>query len=327
MPPKRRSPLVYALQFLLGVFLFAGLLYISGINLSTLDLLQDLHTGSLLAAFALTILLTFFISFRWNLIVNTLAGSKVISQSESYLYVLLGRTIGFILPKDFSDIAARTLLLSRRNNLSIHLSTNSLILDKLLDLIVSAVFLAPSILYVIGRATIAQSLALLAIFIVLAFVLLFFFGVYVFRFIFSTYNFMISFLLRLLGRKFKPIRPENIPSRTIGYGYIASVAKQFSIGLRALFLGQAVGINISALPFLFGASISQMSYVVAVTPDGLGVFDAAWYAVLLTLGISQDQIGVFLVTQRVFTILSISAMTLLMLAIIFLFRDKEAKKA
>lgn len=326
MPPKRRSPLIYLIQFLLGVALFAALLYISGINLATFDLLQDLDVSSLLAAFALTILLTFFISFRWNLIVNTLAGSKIMSQVESYLYVLLGRTIGFVLPKDFSDIAGRTLLLSRRNNLSIHLSTNSLILDKLLDLIVSAVFLAPSILYVLGRATAAQSLTLLVGAITLAFVLLFFLGIYVFRFIFSTYNLVISFLLRLIGRKFQPIRPENIPSRTIGYGYLASVAKQFSIGLRALFLGQAVGINISALPFLFGASISQMSYVVAVTPDGLGVFDAAWFAVLLTLDISEDQIGVFLVTQRVFTILSISAMTLLMLAITFLLKNKEAKK-
>jgi uncharacterized membrane protein YbhN (UPF0104 family) len=93
------------------------------------------------------------------------------------------------------------------------------------------------------------------------------------------------------------------------------VAKQICIGLRALFLGQAVGIFLSPVVFLFGASVTQMSYVVSVTPDGLGVYDAAWYGVLALDGIADTAIGSFLILQRVFTIVVIGALTLLIFGV------------
>jgi uncharacterized protein (TIRG00374 family) len=315
-PPTPARIATFAIQLVLGVLLFAGLMYWAGIDASTLALMGDLQWGGLLGAFAFTALLIFFISYRWNLIVNSLAGKKVLSQAESFFYVLLGRTIGFVLPKDFSDMLARAALLTRRNGVSIHISTNSLILDKLLDLIVSIVFLGPSLLFVSGSLGTAQSLGVLTLALVLGFALLTFSGTGIFKLIFRFYNFAVGGLLSLLRRKFQPVDPAPIPSRTISVGYLASIAKQFSIGVRVLFLCQAVGINLTAAPALFGASISQMSYVVAVTPDGLGVFDAAWYAVLLALGTPEQLIALFLIVQRVFTILAIGLMTLAMLLVV-----------
>jgi len=303
---------VYLLQLAVGLLLYLGILSLTGVTIETLNFLGTLHWASLFASLLLTILLTGFISFRWRLLANALTGSPVLSQVDSFFYVLAGRSIGFLLPKDLSDMVVRTLLLARRNNVPLHISTSSLILDKMLDLIVSAVFLGPSLLFIFRQTTMRESLELLLTLVLVVFLLLWFSSPYVLRSIFYGYNLARKILLGLLRRDYQPVEDISLPSSTFAVGYLASVAKQICIGLRALFLGQAVGIFLSPVVFLFGASITQMSYVVSVTPDALGVYDAAWYGVLTVAGMADTAIGFFLILQRVFTIVVIGALTLLM---------------
>jgi uncharacterized protein (TIRG00374 family) len=308
---KLKAP-IYLIQLVAGLLLYLGILSLAGVNFETLNFLKTLDWASLFFSLVLTILLTGFISLRWRLLANALAGYPALSQVDSFFYVLAGRTIGFVLPKDLSDMLVRTLFLSRRNNVPLHVSTSSLILDKILDLIVSLVFLGPSLLFVFGETTISESLGILAVVAIVVFLLLLFGSPFVLRFIFFGYNQARRVVLGLLRRDYQSIHPASLPSSTYALGYLASVAKQICIGLRAWFLGQAVGIFLSPLAFLFGASITQMSYVVSVTPDGLGLFDAAWYGVLSLDRVAESEIGSFLILQRVFTILVIGALTLIM---------------
>lgn len=313
--PKLRAP-IYFIQLMAGLVLYLGILSQAGVNFQTLNFLKTLDWASLFFSLVLTILLTGFISFRWRLLANALAGYTALNQVDSFFYVLAGRTIGFVLPKDLSDMVVRTLFLSRRNQVPMHISTSSIILDKMLDLIVSVIFLGPSLLFIFGETTIWESLGILAVSAIVVFLLLLFGSPYVLRSIFFGYNLARKVILGLLRRDYQPIQPANLPSSTYALGYVASVAKQICIGLRAFFLGQAVGISLSPLAFLFGASITQMSYVVSVTPDGLGVFDAAWYGVLSLGGVGDTAVGSFLILQRVFTLLVIGALTLLMFGVV-----------
>jgi len=305
----------YLLQLVAGLLLYLGILSLAGVNLETLDFLKTLDWPGLFVGLLLTILLTGFISFRWSLLANALAGYRALNQTDSLFYVLAGRSIGFVLPKDLSDMVVRTLFLSRRNKVPIHVSSSSLILDKMLDLIVSIVFLGPALLFVFGKTTISESLLILILVVLLVFLLLLFSSPYVLRSIFFGYNLARKIVLGWLRRDYQPVQPASLPPSTYALGYLASVAKQICIGLRALFLGQAVGISLSPLAFLFGSSITQMSYVVSVTPDGLGVFDAAWFGVLSLGGVAEISIGSFLILQRVFVILVIGALTLLMFGV------------
>jgi uncharacterized membrane protein YbhN (UPF0104 family) len=302
---------LYLVQLIVGLLLYLGILSLAGVDLETMSFLQTLDWSSLFFSFLLTLLLTGFISIRWALIANGLAGVKVLSQVESYFYVLAGRTIGFVLPKDLSDMVVRTLFLARRNKVALHVSTSSLILDKMLDLIVSLVFLGPALLYFLGQLSLEAAVGLLLVAVGVVFLVLLFGSPYVLRLIFFGYNLASGLMLRLLRRQPRPIQAASLPSKVFALGYLASVAKQLCIGMRAFFLGQAVGIVLSPLAFLFGASITQMSYVVSVTPDGLGVYDAAWYGVLSLGAIAEPAIGSFLILQRVFVILVIGALTLL----------------
>jgi len=314
-----KSP-IYIIQLAAGLLLYLGILRLAGVDLETLNFLQSLDWASLFFSFLLTLLLTGFISYRWALLANGLAGYRALSQLDSYFYVLAGRSIGFVLPKDLSDMVVRTLFLARRNKVPLHVSTSSLILDKMLDLIVSAVFVGPALFFMLGQATLSEALTLLLILGVFVFLVLLFGSPLVLRVIFFFYNLASGFVLRLLRREVHPVQPVSLPPKTFAIGYLASVAKQLCIGLRAFFLGQAVGIFLSPLAFLFGASITQMSYVISVTPDGLGVYDAAWYGVLSLCGVSDSAIGSFLILQRVFIILVIGALTLLMFGLVSLKR-------
>lgn len=316
---------IYFLQLAVGLLLYLGILSLTGVTLETLNFLGTLDWASLFASLLLTILLTGFISFRWRLLANALTGSPMLNQADSFFYVLAGRCIGFLLPKDLSDMGVRTLFLARRNNVPLHIATSSLILDKMLDLIVSAVFLGPSLLFIFGQTTMRESLELLLALVFVVFLLLWFSSPYVLRFIFYGYNLARKVLLGLLRRYYQPVEDISLPSSTFAVGYLASVAKQICIGLRALFLGQAVGLFLSPVVFLFGASITQMSYVVSVTPDALGVYDAAWYGVLSVEAIPDTDIGSFLILQRVFTIVVIGALTLLMFGVTSWRRSVEGR--
>ena len=288
----------------------------AGVNLEALNFLKKLDLVSLLISFLLTMVLTGFISFRWSLIANALAGFQALSRLESFFYVLAGRTVGFILPKDLSDMVVRTLFLARRNKVSILISTSSLILDKMLDLIVSLVFLFPSLIFVLGQVSVSDALLLLAALAITVFFILRFGSNIVLELFFVAYNLLGSIVFRWLRRDFHTAAAPVIAPAVFAIGYLASLAKQICIGLRAFFLGQALGIGLSPLDFLFAASITQMSYIVSVTPDGLGIYDAAWFAVLNVVGIADPLIGSFLVLQRVFVIVVIGALTLLTYAMV-----------
>src|SRR3972149_3620898 len=164
----------YLLQLVAGLLLYLGILSLPGVNLETLDFFKTLDWPGLFVGLLLTILLTGFISFRWSLLANALAGYRALNQTDSLFYVLAGRSIGFVLPKDLSDMVVRTLFLSRRNKVPIHVSSSSLILDKMLDLIVSIVFLGPALLFMLGRATLSEALSLLLILGVFVFLVLLF---------------------------------------------------------------------------------------------------------------------------------------------------------
>lgn len=317
---------IYWIQLAFGLLLYLGILYLSGVNLQTLDFLKDLDWTSLFISLLLTILLTAFISIRWSLIANGLAGYKALSQLESFFYVLAGRTVGFVLPKDLSDMAVRTLFLARRNQVPVLISTSSLILDKMLDLIVSLVFLLPALLFVFQLATIPEALLLLVTLSAAVFLLLRFGSNLVLGLFFYGYNLLAGVVFRVLRREFKRATAPAIASSTFSLGYLASLAKQICIGLRAYFFGQAVGISLSPLVFLFAASITQMSYVVSVTPDGLGIYDGAWYAVINALTSGEQPIDSFLILQRVFTIVVIGGLTLLTFGVVS-WRKREKDKA
>ena len=105
------------------------------------------------------------------------------------------------------------------------------------------------------------------------------------------------------------IERPHLPHQTLSHAFLLSVVKFLATSLRSACFAQALGMSASPLVFVMGTPITQLSFPIALTPGGLGIFEAAWYGVLLQSGISQASIAPFLVEQRVLTMVFIGVLT------------------
>lgn len=306
---RRNKTWLYILQFIAGIVLYAGLLYLADLG-EISELLFEVKFGYLIPAFILTFLLTFVISLRWKAITDHLAGTIVFGHIQSFLYLLFSRTVGFVLPKDLSDVASRIFILNKRHKLSFYLSANSIVIDRFFDLIVSLIFLIPSFLFVFGRINLQVAVALLALLITASGLLLAADRGLGLRLLSSAYNWMSKAVAKILRRRTRQVAPASVPTRVMLTALLSTIVKQVAIGLRAYYFGMAIGIDLSWWLCIGIASISQMSYLVSITPDGLGIVDATWFGLFLYLGLSQDSIALFLLEQRILVIVFIGVLTL-----------------
>jgi uncharacterized membrane protein YbhN (UPF0104 family) len=69
---------------------------------------------------------------------------------------------------------------------------------------------------------------------------------------------------------------------------------------RFYYISCAVELSLPWLIFAASFPITQLSLVLAVTPGGLGLFDASWYGVLLLGGVSHQDALTFVIAQRAY---------------------------
>jgi uncharacterized membrane protein YbhN (UPF0104 family) len=84
-----------------------------------------------------------------------------------------------------------------------------------------------------------------------------------------------------------------------------SIVINSALATRFYFIARAAGLNLQPLsyPWLTFAAcfpLTQLSLVIAVTPGGLGIFDASWYGVLLLGGLTHQDALTFVVAQRAY---------------------------
>ena len=68
---------------------------------------------------------------------------------------------------------------------------------------------------------------------------------------------------------------------------------------------------ISPLLIILGTPLGQLSYLFAFTPGGLGIFEAGWLAILKIGGITTEQALIFVVGQRILTVIFIGILALI----------------
>ena len=103
----------------------------------------------------------------------------------------------------------------------------------------------------------------------------------------------------------------DLPQRALSRAYLFAISKFLFTVIRFVFLAMALDMQVSPLIFLLGAPMGQLSFLLAFTPGGLGIFEAGWYAVLAQAGVPDNHISPFLIEQRVFTTLFVGILALL----------------
>jgi uncharacterized membrane protein YbhN (UPF0104 family) len=290
-------------RLLLGLFslgILGLVLYMGGMDAWRQVLRADLRWVGL--AFACTALLTYVSAMRWALIANALAGTRLCSTRAYYHYLMMGKTVGLVLPEAVGVYTIGPLNMKLDGQASFKLAFGSLFLDKLFDIGLSGILLVPTAAYVLHLISLPACAALFGLFFAgLAVVLIGWYGPLL----------DLGFRLRDRVRNWKGVRnlkawealgalrhEQAPPQRVALAAYGLTVVRYLFMTARFAAVSLAVGVAVPPLLVFVGIPIAQLGLLLAVTPGALGALEAGWLGVLLLAGLPRQDIATFLIGQR-----------------------------
>ncbi len=293
----------HLLSLAIGLTLIGMLIAFGGAdNLKQLD---TIHPVPLAIAFMLTLGINTAIAGRWGILANSLDGRRVAGWLDYAHYFLISRALGFVLPKDVTDLGSRTLSLNQIHHMSLTRASASVLLDRVADMLIAGVFTLTvlpfwlnwwspqmTLLMMIGVALCGAIALLLA-------------QHWLSRHTVQMYNSSLRLIYRLpLLRKRSPVLLEttNLSGQTIFHAYLFSLLKFGCTAGRMVYFALALGLSIPASLLILGTPLGQVSYLFSFTPGGLGIFEAGWFAILTLGEVAPAEIATFVVGQRVLTL-------------------------
>lgn len=309
---RNRAVLRHLLLLAVGVVLFGLFIYLTGVE--SLRQLGSLAPIPLAGAALATLGITVTIAVRWGTLANALGQEQGADWHDYYHYFLVSRALGFILPKDVTDLGGRTLWLQQRTEMPLARAGTSVVLDRLFDLMAALVFLIAALPFWIGATGAAVSIGLTVLVAAVAGLLLV-----------AGHTVLIDGLIRLLNGILRRLSDGSrlhrylsalhvvgeLDRRTVATVYVLSLFKFLCTTGRFICFALALGIPIAPVILFLGTPVGQLSYAFSVTPGGLGIFEAGWFAILRVADVPTAAASSFVVGQRILTLVLIVIFALL----------------
>jgi uncharacterized protein (TIRG00374 family) len=314
-----RTWLKHILQIGLGIALLGLVLYLGGAD--NLDQLKQLRWLPLVGGLGATFGIAASIALRWQTLVRSFYKDFAAGWLSLFRYFLWNRLVGFIVPKDLSDIGGRTATLVVKHDVPLQYAGASVLLDRVFDIVIMGLFLGPSLLFLTDSVGIVGGMAFM-ILIASGFYFLIQFGYHFLTDLISkAFNLFVGLLRRLpiiRQRSLNKLEFFPLSKHHFSRAYFFSLLKFSCTALRFVFFARALAMPISPFVFFLSMPIGQLSFLFAFTPGGIGIFEAGWYAILAYIGVPHSYISPFLIEQRIFTIIFIGILFLISELIAFL---------
>ncbi len=295
-----------------GLFLLGLLVFIGGTE--SLNQLAHMHALPLAGALLTTIGINVSIAGRWGMLANTLAGRRVASWLDYYHYFIISRAMGFVLPKDVTDLGSRTAALNQVHGMSLTQAGASVLFDRLADLLSLCIFLAATLPYWLGIASAQTTFVLMGVFplvVGVAVVLAHRQFIAATIWLFNSLLGLFRYIPVLRRRSPKRLEATALDRPTVIGVYLWSLLKFGFTAARMVCFALAIGVPIPAALLILGTPPGQLSYLFAFTPGGLGIFEAGWFAILSVAGVASEHVTAYVVGQRLLTLLLIILLALL----------------
>jgi uncharacterized protein (TIRG00374 family) len=300
-PEIGKVPRKYAL-WVLALVLMAGFVYWGRHNLDKILTLEPLYVG---LCFACTAGIALISALKWRVALRSIGETDAAHFGSLLYYFMFGRAVGLVLPMDVSDFGVRTMSLKLNHSVSIGRASYSVYMDRTFDLVVAGLFLAPSILSILGTIEPSTGLWLFAA--------CFAFGLVSFAFWGKQTMIVIVFIFQQLFKAVCKIpwigkRVDPVAERKILTGYdlgkiavplfLLSSAKFVLTAMRFVTIGIAMGLTLSSVKILLFVPGAQFAALFALTPAGLGIADWSWFALLIKIGADEAMIVPYLISLR-----------------------------
>jgi len=284
------------LSLIFGLVLFLAIIQFGGWQ--QLVQFKQLDYKFLFLAFLATFGITYSMTLRWKRIVETIEPDlRKIKSARYYHYLLLSRISGFIVPKDIGDFATRTLALKLEGKLSLKKSFFSVLLDRLWDFFALALLIIPALSFIFKLTSLWASLLMMILFVLTGYLLL------------KTQSQRISKLIAWLIIQLAKIRKLKIKKQSpplIETDFLTiSLVKLFFTATRIYFISAALNTNIEFSKLLIVTPLGVLSYLLAFTPGGLGIYEGGWFLILTAIGVDKSQASLTVVGLRIFIYLFI----------------------
>jgi len=291
---KRRLRL--ALQ-LFSLALFGFILWSGG-----WEIWQQILAGdrwALLAAFLCGGLGNMLSATRLQLVARSLAGRDLAPWRRFYYLNMTARALGLVAPRGLSTLGGKSVGL-RALGVSLKRSLWIVLLDNFFDLALLGALMVPSLLFLKDWVSSGTFITLaLGLILPLAGAL---WWIAAAGRLLPLVEWLrrvplLESVLRIDGAGVADILPTRPTAlRALGLSILLNGA----LATRFYFIARAVGVAHPWLIFAAGFPMTQLSLVLAVTPGGLGLFDASWYGVLLLGGVPHQDAIAFVIAQRAY---------------------------
>jgi len=266
------------------------------------DVWQHILSGNLkdiLIAFLLLGIASMLAATRLKLISYTVTGQHLVSWRRLYYLNMLARAASLIAPRSLSTFAGKPVAL-RTLGISIRRAFGIVLLDNIFDLLLLGVWAPSSLFFLQDNISVFETIIL---------------GIFSMLLLagcvwWATSTGYLSSLVHRIKRMswIFTIFPtgldyleELLPDHSIAVQALGlSIFINGALAARYYYIARSVGLVYPWLIFVAAFPITQLSLVLAVTPGGLGLFDASWYGVLLLGGVTHQDALTFVIAQRAY---------------------------
>lgn len=303
---------------LFGITLVYSLIRISGLSFKELyERCANIEYTYILLMIALAFLSLFLKSVRWSLIVRILTDKDEFPRGFFFYYTCISTLMTQIVSQAFVNIGVKTLSLKYKQNISVIEGSSTGVIEHVLNILIILASALPSFLFVTELIPQSLAIGISLMLIIIVFVLTnnyyYLMLKYIYAAILFIYNIIgkIPILKRFAGYDLSfSDSTSEIKKRCAMKLLIFSVLVYYALLIRYYIYGGALNIDIPFFPFILTFPIVYIINAIGITPGSIGISEFGWFGVLLFIGVGKEDASIYIVSQRVFSIISILIISL-----------------
>ncbi len=256
-------------------------------------------------------------SIRWSVIVRILTDKDKFPRGFFFYYTCISTLMTQIVSQAFVNIGVKTLSLKYKQNVNVVEGSSTGVIEHVLNILIILASALPSLLFVTKLISPSLAIGLSIMLIAFIFVLT---NNYYYLLLKYTYA-LISFLYNIIGKvpflkKFASYElsfrdaTSEIKKRCAMKLLIFSVLIYYALLIRYYIYGGALNIEIPFVQFILTFPIVYIINAIGFTPGSIGISEFGWFGVLLFIGVGREDASIFIVSQRIFSIISILIISL-----------------